>query len=171
MFDLSQWPIRRQVLAAILVSITALVGVSGTLVLERWHVMRLNAETIDLAAAVTKVSALAHELQKERGASALFLGSKGQQFQSELTAQRERTDGAAQDLTATLAGQACFLLAAGDAAALDPAALGREVAALLDARGGGNGRLFQGKAGSLARRDQALARLRAASGAVAPRFD
>ena len=104
MFDLSQWPIRRQVLAAILVSITALVGVSGTLVLERWHVMRLNTETIDLAAAVTKVSALAHELQKERGASALFLGSKGQQFQSELTAQRERTDGAAQDLTATLAG-------------------------------------------------------------------
>ncbi|MEI6558366.1 MAG: nitrate- and nitrite sensing domain-containing protein [Rhodospirillaceae bacterium] len=104
MFDLSQWPIRRQVLAAILVSITALTGVSGTLVLERWHVMRLNAEMIDLAAAVTKVSALAHELQKERGVSALFLGSRGRQFEGELSAQRERTDAAARDFTLTLAG-------------------------------------------------------------------
>ena len=100
--DLSQWPIRHQVLVAILVSILALTGVSGVLVLDRWHVMRLNVQTIDLAASVTKVSALVHELQKERGASALYLGSKGAQFRDELAAQRERTDGAAKDLATTL---------------------------------------------------------------------
>jgi alanyl-tRNA synthetase len=61
--------------------------------------------------------------------------------------------------TATAAGQSFFLLASGDASPLDTAALGREIAVLLSARGGGSGRLFQGKAGSLEGRDQALARL------------
>ncbi|MDP5237961.1 nitrate- and nitrite sensing domain-containing protein [Uliginosibacterium sp. 31-16] len=37
-------------------------------------------------------SALVHELQKERGLSAGFIGSKGQQFRSELDAQRKETD-------------------------------------------------------------------------------
>lgn len=36
-------------------------------------------------------SLLVHELQKERGASAGFLGSKGQKFQSELSSQRDAT--------------------------------------------------------------------------------
>jgi methyl-accepting chemotaxis protein len=37
-------------------------------------------------------SALVHELQKERGLSAGFIGSKGQKFQSELESQRKETD-------------------------------------------------------------------------------
>ena len=39
----------------------------------------------------TRLSALVHEQQKERGASALFLSSKGQTFGKELGAQRELT--------------------------------------------------------------------------------
>ena len=62
-------------------------------------------------------------------------------------------------LTASTDGQACFVLAAGDEAPADVPALGREVAALLGGRGGGSGRLFQGKAGSLGARAQVLARL------------
>ena len=67
-------------------------------------------------------------------------------------------------LTATQAGQSCFLLASGPASPLDTGALGRELAGLLGAKGGGSGALFQGKAGSLEGRPQALARLRAAAG-------
>ena len=63
-------------------------------------------------------------------------------------------------LTATQGAQSFFLLASGDASPLDTAALGKEIAALLSARGGGSGRLFQGKAGSLEARPQAVARLR-----------
>ncbi|HJP36506.1 MAG TPA: nitrate- and nitrite sensing domain-containing protein, partial [Gammaproteobacteria bacterium] len=37
-------------------------------------------------------SALVHELQKERGASAGYLGSKGERFVEELPAQRGKTD-------------------------------------------------------------------------------
>jgi len=39
-----------------------------------------------------KISALIHELQRERGLSATFLGSNGQQMATELSAQRQQTD-------------------------------------------------------------------------------
>ena len=91
------------------------------------------------------------------GKDAGFLQRAARQFVA-------RAPGKSVFLTAAQAGQACFLLASGDAAALDTAALGAEVAVLLAARGGGKGRLFQGKAGSLEGRAQALARLRAAVG-------
>ena len=40
----------------------------------------------------TKISALVHELQKERGATAGFIGSQGKKFREELSAQRRLTD-------------------------------------------------------------------------------
>ncbi len=45
-----------------------------------------------LAQLAVKVSALVHETQKERGATAGFLGSKGKKFVTELPAQRNNTD-------------------------------------------------------------------------------
>ncbi len=62
-------------------------------------------------------------------------------------------------LTATAGGQHAFVLAAGPGAGLDIAALGRDLAPLLDGRGGGAAGFFQGKAGSLARRAEAVALL------------
>ncbi len=45
-----------------------------------------------LSGLVTDTSALVHDLQRERGASGAFIGSKGSQMARELTAQRARTD-------------------------------------------------------------------------------
>ena len=67
-------------------------------------------------------------------------------------------------LTATQAGGSFFLLSCGLEASADVPALGRELAALLDAKGGGSGRIFQGKAGSLEARAAAVARLRTVLG-------
>jgi alanyl-tRNA synthetase len=64
-------------------------------------------------------------------------------------------------LTADRDGQCFFLLASGEASPLDAAALGKEIAGLLSARGGGSGRMFQGKAASLEGRGLALERFRA----------
>ncbi|HEX7551180.1 MAG TPA: alanyl-tRNA editing protein [Candidatus Methylomirabilis sp.] len=63
-------------------------------------------------------------------------------------------------LTAGEGEQGAFLLAAGEQARIDLPAAGRRVAELLDGRGGGSGRMFQGKAARLTRRDKALAHLR-----------
>lgn len=49
-----------------------------------------------------------------------------------------------------------FAVAAGSECGLDVQQAGRRVAAVLDARGGGSGRMFQGKTDSLARRSEAL---------------
>ena len=62
-------------------------------------------------------------------------------------------------LTGVKDGVEAFLLAAGGASAADVRVLGAAVAEALGGRGGGSGKLFQGK-GSLASRDEALAVLR-----------
>jgi alanyl-tRNA synthetase len=64
-------------------------------------------------------------------------------------------------LTATREGQHVFALGMGDGfrGSGDAQALGREIASLLEGKGGGSGRVFQGKAPGLSGVDRALARL------------
>lgn len=62
-------------------------------------------------------------------------------------------------LTSTTEGLHFFVLAAGADVSLDTAVLGREIAGLLEAKGGGAKGFFQGKAGSLGKRPEALERL------------
>ncbi len=70
----------------------------------------------------------------------------------------ERAGARAALLTATRDGQHVFALAAGEGFG-DAQALGREVAALLGGKGGGSGRVFQGKTAGLDGVDRAVARL------------
>ncbi len=63
-------------------------------------------------------------------------------------------------LTASDGDRSSFALAVGEDLRLDVQAAGREVAALLAGRGGGSGRVFQGKASSLEQLAGAIARLR-----------
>lgn len=63
-------------------------------------------------------------------------------------------------LTAVCDGDLLFVVAAGKDSAIDPGETGPRVAAVLGGRGGGRSPIFQGKAGSFANRDEALAILR-----------
>ena len=63
-------------------------------------------------------------------------------------------------LTAGEGEQGAFLLCGGELVTIDLPAAGRKVADILSARGGGAGRIFQGKAAALSRRADALAQLR-----------
>jgi alanyl-tRNA synthetase len=65
-------------------------------------------------------------------------------------------------LTASGARGAFFAIVAAPASGLDVSAAGAQVAAILGGRGGGSSRLFQGKAGDLARRGEAMAAVAAA---------
>ncbi len=63
-----------------------------------------KARTLEsLAGMSVSVNRLVHELQKERGASSLFLGSGGTQFGPQLARQRTDADAKLADLTAVLA--------------------------------------------------------------------
>jgi alanyl-tRNA synthetase len=65
-------------------------------------------------------------------------------------------------LTASSGEHAFFALVFAEAAATRASALGKQLAETLSGRGGGSGRCFQGKAGSLANRASAIAALRCA---------
>jgi Ser-tRNA(Ala) deacylase AlaX len=73
----------------------------------------------------------------------------------------ERSAAGAALLTAAGAKGAFFAVVAGSSSGLDVRAAGARVAAILGGRGGGSSRLFQGKAGDLARRGEALAAIAA----------
>ncbi len=59
---------------------------------EAWLQNQDASNLQSLAALSEKVSSFVHESQKERGATGVFMGSKGARFQNELNSQRRSTD-------------------------------------------------------------------------------
>ena len=88
----ANWRTSAPIYAAMLAPVLALAFYANTVISDaRGDAAqgRVLAEVIDQA---TDASALAHELQKERGMSAGFVGSKGAQFRPQLAKQRQETD-------------------------------------------------------------------------------
>ena len=96
--------LRGRIVAVALIPCLAFAGTAGMAVSERVGQGRAMARMEALVGLSARVSALVHEAQKERGASSLFLGSKGAQFGPELAAQRKLTDATRAALTAALDG-------------------------------------------------------------------
>lgn len=69
---------------------------------ERWTTAERAAQIHTLVNVVTTASDLVHELQKERGMTAGYIGSKGNSFRDTLPGQRLRTDEQLQELIATV---------------------------------------------------------------------
>ncbi len=89
-----------------IVSLAALAGLlafSGFLLVEKRQVATDMGSLNRLAKLGPVVSGLVHELQKERGASAGFIASKGKRFADTLPAQRQDTDRKQADLEKALA--------------------------------------------------------------------
>ena len=91
---LSNRPIGLRIAVTLLLPVLCLVFFAGAMVLERRAVMAEMAALERLAAVASDISAVVHELQKERGASTGFIGAKGGAFASPLDAQRRETDAA-----------------------------------------------------------------------------
>ena len=88
-------------------------GVQGSLKLR--DVSLAMGEMEKLSALATRISALVHETQKERGMTAGFLGSKGENFSSELREQRKVVDENAAELDRFLQGFGTSMLTEGSA--------------------------------------------------------
>jgi methyl-accepting chemotaxis protein len=84
--------IYQRIVLAVALPVVLLIGLAGYNLAERWqtHVEMTKLET--LGQAVANLSRSIHELQRERGGSAVFIGSKGAQMKTELVALRKRTD-------------------------------------------------------------------------------
>jgi len=84
--------IRAKLILMVAIPALALLYFAGTGVFERQAISKEMAELEALVEVSVRIGAVAHEMQKERGMSASFLGSNGVKFAAELPAQRNKTD-------------------------------------------------------------------------------
>jgi hypothetical protein len=106
---LANLKIYQRLAAAVVVPLALLIGLAGFDLSARWHAYSEVAKLAPLAEGVAKLSRFIHELQRERGASAVFIGSKGSQLRAELPEQRKRAGterNAAMAIVATLGATA-----------------------------------------------------------------
>jgi methyl-accepting chemotaxis protein len=89
---------------AIALPILAVLVMSGLVISQQLQTVRQADQLQALSHFSSRISDLVHELQKERGMSALFIGSRGQQMGAELQAQRRDTDGQIAIVRDTLRG-------------------------------------------------------------------
>ncbi|MDH3580279.1 MAG: nitrate- and nitrite sensing domain-containing protein, partial [Hyphomicrobiales bacterium] len=94
----------RMIIFLALVPILATLFFSSQIILDSMKKSAAMGDLGRLTALAVKISNLVHEQQKERGATAVFLGSGGKKFVAELPAQRQETDKKKAELKAFLAG-------------------------------------------------------------------
>jgi methyl-accepting chemotaxis protein len=87
-----------------LVPIITTISFSTQLVLQSTRQKAEIGKLADLTSLAVKMSHLVHEQQKERGATAVFLGSKGTKFSAELAQQRQETEVKKSELVKYLGG-------------------------------------------------------------------
>lgn len=90
--------IKFRIMAVACVALTGLIISSGYIVLDKRSTVSSMSRLTELAEFAPFVSAVVHELQKERGTSAVYIGSKGNRFADILPKQTQDTDGKFQDL-------------------------------------------------------------------------
>ncbi|VAX07974.1 Methyl-accepting chemotaxis protein, partial [hydrothermal vent metagenome] len=99
---LANLSIRNKIFLMLIAPMLGLIYFSVHSVMEKSSVSAEMETVQPLAQLAVKASALVHETQKERGATAGFLGSKGKKFVTELPAQRRSTDQKRAELRAFL---------------------------------------------------------------------
>lgn len=92
MFILNNLKVGVKLICLMLIPLITLIAFSLVLVSERYRIAQESALLKHGVTLATKISLVIHELQKERGTSAGFLGSKGQDFKEALQNQRKLSD-------------------------------------------------------------------------------
>ncbi len=90
---LSNFKIGTRIYVALLFPAVGMLLFSGYLLINQYSVLRMNGKLSTLVELAPQISALVHELQKERGLSAGYIGSSASDsFANKLKAQRAVTD-------------------------------------------------------------------------------
>jgi methyl-accepting chemotaxis protein len=91
-----------RVMIAMLFPIIGFLAFSGFSVFDKYQAKADMGKVLELARITPVISAVVHELQKERGTSAVFISTKGSSFAKELPSQKKLTDSKIADLTIAL---------------------------------------------------------------------
>jgi methyl-accepting chemotaxis protein len=82
----------QRLMLAVALPIVLLVGLAGYDLSAKWQTRAEMAKLESLAQSVADLSRFIHSLQRERGASAVFVGSKGAQLRAQVGEERKHTD-------------------------------------------------------------------------------
>ncbi|MGX3011897.1 nitrate- and nitrite sensing domain-containing protein [Helicobacter sp. 23-1044] len=96
--------IKSKIVILVALPLVAMAILMAILLLRNYDALKNDRQLQTQIAISTKLSALVHELQKERGLSAGFISSKGASFGGELRSQRQLTDKAFADFSASVDG-------------------------------------------------------------------
>jgi methyl-accepting chemotaxis protein len=99
---LKNMSIKAKLMLMVIIPLIALSIIAGSSILTNIKKVSSYDNLGEVVVLSTKVSALVHETQKERGATAGFIGSKGKKFADTLPAQRDLTDKRVKELKAFL---------------------------------------------------------------------
>ncbi len=94
--------VKTKILLIVILPLIAFLYLSSMIILEKQQDVSMLSSFRDGVVLSTKISALVHEVQKERGASAGYLGSKGKNFGDILSKQRVLTDQKKEEFLKTL---------------------------------------------------------------------
>ncbi len=103
MKSLSTFGLRAKLFLLLAVPLIGAGYFGGVDAVGRWRIMRDCRNLEQSSAVLAEFGSVIHELQKERGRTAVFLGSKGARFGDELAAQTSATDSALSRLKIRLA--------------------------------------------------------------------
>ncbi|MCK5545969.1 MAG: nitrate- and nitrite sensing domain-containing protein [Rhodospirillaceae bacterium] len=84
--------IQVRIISALLLPVVGFIYFSLTSVIDSRSTATEMDKIVELASLAPPISAVVHELQKERGTSAVYIGSKGAKFSKELPIQHKNTD-------------------------------------------------------------------------------
>lgn len=104
MEGLANLKLRWKLIAITVIPILSLIYYALNEVARDYSALTENEKILQLSQFSVSASTLVHEFQKERGLTAGFMGSRGQKFATELSAQRQEVDKKAQGLAEILDG-------------------------------------------------------------------
>ena len=99
---LTRLSIKQKLILIMLIPLIVVILLAAKLAVDSFSTSR-NLQVLDNVVVLsTKIGALVHETQKERGMTAGFIGSKGEKFKTELPAQRTNVDAKLKELNSFL---------------------------------------------------------------------
>ncbi len=101
-FMLSRLSIKQKLILIMMIPLTVVILLAAKLSLDSYLSSKNLKDLDNVVILSTKVGALVHETQKERGMTAGFIGSKGEKFATELPVQRALVDDKLKDLNSFL---------------------------------------------------------------------
>jgi methyl-accepting chemotaxis protein len=101
-FMLTRLSIKQKLILIMLIPLIVVILLAAKLAVDSFSTSR-NLQVLDNVVVLsTKIGALVHETQKERGMTAGFIGSKGEKFKTELPTQRTNVDAKLKELNSFL---------------------------------------------------------------------